>query len=61
MIIVLLDHSSNMPDSVTPISAEYEYNEACRAASHLLTTLNELEEVETGGGYVKTYRHHVGK
>jgi hypothetical protein len=52
----VVDHSSNIPDPVSLNSAEYEYNEACiacQSTSHLDMTLNELEQVETGGKYDK--------
>jgi hypothetical protein len=44
----IVDHSSNMPDSVALSSAEAEYNEGCvafMAASHLRMLLCEFEGV----------------
>jgi hypothetical protein len=47
----VVGHSSNIPYPVAPSIAESEYNEACPACqstSHLHTTLNKLEQIETG-------------
>ena len=45
----IVDHSSNMPDSVALSSAEAEYNKGCvafMAASHLRMLLYELEGID---------------
>jgi hypothetical protein len=47
----IIDPSNNLPDPVAlSTSAASEYNEAClacHATSHLHTTLNELEDINT--------------